>query len=223
MNKFIKVAISLLIFTFLMSLNCYAGKADFTDDEAQIIKNEEVKNQQQIDKQSIGKSSNNFLKSLSIKGYTLTPEFNKQVINYHIEGEINDSQIEIIAEADDSRAKVIGSGVINLEPGENQIKVDCEAENGDMKSYFITINRAGEKIQDTTNETDTNELSDTYENNLNEEIEKINEFSNNKSSLMNRIFTKKKMIILIIVVILIVLIILTLIIRKNKKSARHSK
>lgn len=223
MNKFIKVAISLLIFTFLMSLNCYAGMADFTDDEAQIIKNEEVKNQQQIDKQSIGKSSNNFLKSLSIKGYTLTPEFNKQVINYHIEGEINDSQIEIIAEADDSRAKVIGSGVINLEPGENQIKVDCEAENGDMKSYFITINRAGEKIQDTTNETDTNELSDTYENNLNEEIEKINEFSNNKSSLMNRIFTKKKMIILIIVVILIVLIILTLIIRKNKKSARHSK
>ena len=223
MNKFIKVAISLLIFTFLMSLNCYAGMADLTDDEAQIIKNEEVKNQQQIDKQSIGKSSNNFLKSLSIKGYTLTPEFNKQVINYHIEGEINDSQIEIIAEADDSRAKVIGSGVINLEPGENQIKVDCEAENGDMKSYFITINRAGEKIQDTTNETDTNELSDTYENNLNEEIEKINEFSNNKSSLMNRIFTKKKMIILIIVVILIVLIILTLIIRKNKKSARHSK
>ena len=110
-----------------------------------------------------------------------------------------------------------------MEPGENQIKVDCEAENGDMKSYFITINRAGEKIQDTTNETDTNELSDTYENNLNEEIEKINEFSNNKSSLMNRIFTKKKMIILIIVVILIVLIILTLIIRKNKKSARHSK
>lgn len=223
MNKFIKVAISLLIFTFLMSLNCYAGMADLTDDKAQIIKNEEVKNQQQIDKQSIGKSSNNFLKSLSIKGYTLTPEFNKQVINYHIEGEINDSQIEIIAEADDSRAKVIGSGVINLEPGENQIKVDCEAENGDMKSYFITINRAGEKIQDTTNETDTNELSDTYENNLNEEIEKINEFSNNKSSLMNRIFTKKKMIILIIVVILIVLIILTLIIRKNKKSARHSK
>ena len=100
MNKFIKVAISLLIFTFLMSLNCYAGMADFTDDEAQIIKNEEVKNQQQIDKQSIGKSSNNILKSLSIKGYTLTPEFNKQVINYHIEGEINDSQIEIIAEVD---------------------------------------------------------------------------------------------------------------------------
>ena len=81
MNKLIKILISLLTFTLVLSLNCYAGKADFTDDEAQKIRNEEVEKQQEIDKKSIGKSTNNFLKSLSVKGYTITPEFiNKLLI-----------------------------------------------------------------------------------------------------------------------------------------------
>ena len=222
MNKFIKVVVSLLFFTLIMSLNCYAGMADFTDDEAQKIRNEEVKNQQEIDKQSIGKSTNNFLKSLSVKGYKITPEFNKQVINYKINKEINDGKVEILAEADDSKAKVIGTGVISLQPGENEIKIDCEAENGQMKSYFITINTPGENSQN-TNEADTNELTDNTENDLIEEAENFNEISNNKPSLMNKIFTKKNIIILIIVVIVIIIIIWALKRKKNKKSGRHSK
>lgn len=220
MNKFIKVVVSLLFFTLIMSLNCYAGMADFTDDEAQKIRNEEVKNQQEIDKQSIGKSTNNFLKSLSVKGYTITPEFNKQVINYKINKEINDSKVEILAEADDSKAKVIGTGVINLQPGENEIKVDCEAENGQMKSYFITVKRHGEK---SSNETNTNELTNIDEPEINVGTSDYNEIADNKASAMNRIFSKKNIIILVIVTIAIFLVIFGLLRRKNKKSARHSK
>ena len=227
MNKFIKIVVSLLFFTLTMSLSCYAGMADFTDDEAQKIRNEEVKNQQEIDKKSIGKSTNNFLKSLSVKGYTITPEFNKQVINYKISKEINESKVEILAEPDDSKAKVTGTGVINLQPGENEIKIDCEAENGEMKSYFITIKTpAGDNASanENKNETDSNEqLIDPIENEIADETNNLTDLSNEKALSMNKIFTKKNIIILGIVVIAIISVIWALIRRKNKKSGRHSK
>lgn len=223
MNKLIKILISLLTFTIVLSLNCYAGMADFTDDEAQKIRNEEVKNQQEIDKKSIGKSTNNFLKSLSVKGYTITPEFNKQVINYKINNEINESKVEIFAEPDDSKAKVTGTGIINLQPGENEIKIDCEAENGEMKSYFITIKTPAD---DNTieNESDLNEqLIDPIENEIADETNNLIDLSNDKALSMNKVFTKKNIIILVIVVIVIISVIWALIRRKNKKSGRHSK
>lgn len=225
MNKFIKIVVSLLTFTLILSLNCYAGMADFTDDEAQKIRNEEVKKQQEIDKKSIGKSTNNFLKSLSVKGYTITPEFNKQVINYKINKEINESKVEILAEADDSKAKVTGTGIINLQPGENEIKVDCEAENGEMKSYFITIKTpAGDNANENKNETDSNEqLIDPIENEIKDETNNLADLSNDKALSMNKLFTKKNIIILIIVVIVMIIIIWALKRRKNKKSGRHSK
>ena len=227
MNKFIKIVVSLLTFTLILSLNCYAGMADFTDDEAQKIRNEEVKKQQEIDKKSIGKSTNNFLKSLSVKGYTITPEFNKQVINYKINKEINESKVEILAEADDSKAKVTGTGIINLQPGENEIKIDCEAENGEMKSYFITIKTpAGDNANanENKNETDSNvQLIDPIENEIADETNNLIDLSNDKSLSMNKIFTKKNIIILGIVVIAIISVIWALIRRKNKKSGRHSK
>ena len=225
MNKFIKIVVSLLFFTLTMSLSCYAGMADFTDDEAQKIRNEEVKNQQEIDKKSIGKSTNNFLKSLSVKGYTITPEFNKQVINYKINKEINESKVEIFAEPDDSKAKVTGTGVINLQPGENEIKIDCEAENGQMKSYFITIKTpAGDNASanENKNETDSNEqLIDPIENEIADETNNLIDLSNDKSLSMNKIFTKKNIIILGIVVMVIISVIWALIRRKNKKGRRH--
>ena len=225
MNKFIKIVVSLLFFTLTMSLSCYAGMADFTHDEAQKIRNEEVKKQQEIDKKSIGKSTNNFLKSLSVKGYTITPEFNKQVINYKINKEINESKVEILAEADDSKAKVTGTGIINLQPGENEIKVDCEAENGEMKSYFITIKTpAGDNANENKNETDSNEqLIDPIENEIKDETNNLADLSNDKALSMNKLFTKKNIIILIIVVIVMIIIIWALKRRKNKKSGRHSK
>ena len=227
MNKFIKIVVSLLTFTLVLSLNCYAGMADFTDNEAQKIRNEEVKNQQEIDKKSIGKSTNNFLKSLSVKGYTITPEFNKQVINYKINKEINESKVEILAEPDDSKAKVTGTGIINLQPGENEIKVDCEAENGQMKSYFITIKTpAGDNANanENKNETDSNgQLIDPIEDQIADETNNLTDLSNDKALSMNKVFTKKNIIILVIVVIVIISVIWALIRRKNKKSGRHSK
>ena len=231
MNKFIKIVVSLLFFTLTMSLSCYAGMADFTDDEAQKIRNEEVKNQQEIDKKSIGKSTNNFLKSLSVKGYTITPEFNKQVINYKINKEINENKVEILAEPDDSKAKVTGTGIIDLQPGENEIKIDCEAENGQMKSYFITIKtpagdnaNANENENENKNETDSNEqLIDPIENEIADETTNLIDLSNDKALSMNKVFTKKNIIILVIVVIVIISVIWALIRRKNKKSGRHSK
>ena len=227
MNKLIKILISLLTFTLVLSLNCYAGKADFTDDEAQKIRNEEVEKQQEIDKKSIGKSTNNFLKSLSVKGYTITPEFNKQVINYKINKEINESKVEILAEPDDSKAKVTGTGIINLQPGENEIKVDCEAENGQMKSYFITIKTpAGDNANanENKNETDSNgQLIDPIEDDIADETNNLTDLSNDKALSMNKVFTKKNIIIIVIVVIVIISVIWALIRRKNKKSGRHSK
>ena len=134
-----------------------------------------------------------------------------------------------MAEPDDSKAKVTGTGIINLQPGENEIKVDCEAENGQMKSYFITIktpvvDNANANENENKNETDSNEqLIDPIENEIAGETTNLIDLSNDKAVSMNKVFTKKNIIILVIVVIVIIIIIWALKRRKNKKSGRHSK
>ena len=70
-----------------------SGYADFTEEEAaeQAKRYEESKKNTTADS-LIGKSSDNYLKSLSVEGYDLTPEFNRQQDTYTIyvkDGSIN--------------------------------------------------------------------------------------------------------------------------------------
>ena len=84
----------------------------------------------------------NRLKSLSIKPeeYDFTG-FNSETTEYIAEVPNEVEQIEISATAMDSKAQITGTGMIDLEEGENELKIEVIAVNGDKKTYTLTVTR----------------------------------------------------------------------------------
>ena len=87
------------------------------------------------------KSSNNNLKSLSIEGVTLSPEFNKDTLEYKGVVPGDKEKINIAAEAEDDKASVEGLGEKDLEEGVNKFEIKVRAENDEEKVYIIEITR----------------------------------------------------------------------------------
>lgn len=99
---------------------------------------------QETQVQETPKSSNNYLKSLSVGTGTLTPEFYRETYEYTVEfGEDVNlyelANIELSAQTEDSRAKVEGTGTIDLVDGENSIKINVTAENGSVRTYTVKV------------------------------------------------------------------------------------
>lgn len=91
-------------------------------------------------------SSNNYLKSISINKGQLSPNFDRENLEYKVEN-INEDEIEITAEAEDERATISGTGTIALINGENIINITVTAENQSVRVYQIHINKNEEIIQ----------------------------------------------------------------------------
>ena len=82
-------------------------------------------------------SKNNYLSSLEVEGQTLTPEFDKETLEYNLELEYGTESINIITDTEDSKASVDGDGKVTLSQGMNAIKVVVTAENGSTRIYTI--------------------------------------------------------------------------------------
>ena len=143
MKKTVKIIIIsfMVISLTLISNTAMASFAEWDDKAADQRRNEEIKEQE--DKENSGKSSNNFLKSLSIDGMELTPEFDKQTVDYKITKEVDADEIEVKAEAEDTRATVNGIGIIKLQVGENTINIEVVAENKIARTYKIKLTKSG--------------------------------------------------------------------------------
>lgn len=83
------------------------------------------------------KSSVNTLKSLSIDGASLNPEFDQSTVDYSVELEADVEKINIKAEAKDSSASISGLGEKNVSEGVNKFEIIVTAENGSKKTYTI--------------------------------------------------------------------------------------
>lgn len=125
----------------------YASFAEFDDATADKQGEEDLKQQQAEDEKNAGKSSNNYLANLEVEGYTITPKFDKQTINYSIEEDITESVIIIKASPEDNRAEVTGTGKIELQSGENTLRINVKAENSIERTYFIKLNKKVQKEQ----------------------------------------------------------------------------
>ena len=145
MKKIVKIIIIsfMVISLTLISNTAMASFAEWDDKAADQRRNEEIKEQEEEDKENSGKSSNNFLKSLSIDGMELTPEFDKQTVDYKITKEVDADEIEVKAEAEDTRATVNGIGIIKLQVGENTINIEVVAENKIARTYKIKLTKSG--------------------------------------------------------------------------------
>ncbi len=83
------------------------------------------------------KSTNNNLKSLSVEGYTLFPEFNANTLEYTVELEASVEKIMVNAEKADSYASLSGGGEIAVSEGDNRIEIKVTSETGNEKTYVI--------------------------------------------------------------------------------------
>ncbi|MCI7795556.1 MAG: dockerin type I domain-containing protein [Lachnospiraceae bacterium] len=86
-------------------------------------------------------SPNNKLSGLEVTGYALTPTFSMNTESYDIIVNPAVEQIAVSAKAIDSRAKIAGVGIVNLNPGSNTVSVEVEAENGCVRIYKLNVVR----------------------------------------------------------------------------------
>ncbi len=86
-------------------------------------------------------SPNNLLSALSVSAGGLTPTFQRFTESYDVTVENSVSSINVNATAVDSRATVDGTGDYALDVGNNEIKIKVTAQNGDIRTYRIHVNR----------------------------------------------------------------------------------
>lgn len=88
-----------------------------------------------------GGNPNNWLSSLNVTGYNLTPSFQGGVTEYSFIVEENVVSITVSASPVASTSQVSGTGTINLNYGQNIISVVCTAQNGTARTYTLNVVR----------------------------------------------------------------------------------
>lgn len=213
MKKIIKFLIVFCITTtfYINFYNVYGSFADFTDGDAR--NQTEKMEQEQNKKFDTLKSNNNYLSSLSVEGYELSPQFDKQTLEYTLNKKIKESVINIKAIADDSKATVIGTGNIKINKNQKKFRIDVTAESGTVRTYIIKI------TQDDNFSTITNEDENTTINDMKTTLTDrtiINEIENQEED--NKIDSNKKIIIGIIFFVITLIVIMTVIAKKKRKK-----
>ena len=90
--------------------------------------------------------TNNNLKALEVKGYSLTPEFDSDILSYETYVPTSTSKITIEAIPETTLSTITGTGEIELPDEENTITITVKSQVGVEKKYTITI----KKVDDTT-------------------------------------------------------------------------
>lgn len=84
---------------------------------------------------------NNYLKSLSISGLSLTPVFQGATTKYSVVVSNSIRSINVSAAAVSSKSMVSGTGNYSLAVGNNTINVKCRSQSGDTRTYTINVSR----------------------------------------------------------------------------------
>lgn len=206
------------------------GFADFTEDEAANIAAQE----NEINS-TVTESNDNYLKSLSIDNGSLSPTFYRGITDYTVDiSDIVDkttlSSLTISAVTEDDGATIQGSGKVNLNYGDNTIKIIVTAKDKSTRTYTIKVNRPKVENNNTVNEvTTSNTVATNTTNTLSNDTNTMlaNTTNTTATGFFNKInFKSAPMIILAVIILLIIILIILLIIngkqqhssKKNKKS-----
>lgn len=85
-------------------------------------------------------STVNTLKSLSVSGYDLSPEFNEDTLEYSVSVPPTTTKVSIEATRKDNASKVEGTGEFEVNEGQNKFEIKVTAESGALRTYVVTIN-----------------------------------------------------------------------------------
>lgn len=86
-------------------------------------------------------STNAYLKSITVGDYQLTPEFNKETLEYSVEVENEIENVKVSASKADATASITGTGDIALTEGNNKVEIIVTAQKGNTLTYVVNIYR----------------------------------------------------------------------------------
>lgn len=89
-------------------------------------------------------SSDNFLKSLSVSGYSITPSFVITEQNYELIVPHNVTSITVNATARDNNAKITGAGKISLTSSKQTVTISVKSTSGEIRKYTILVAKAAD-------------------------------------------------------------------------------
>lgn len=84
-------------------------------------------------------STNNYLSNLTVDGYSISPSFNKDTLEYSILVENDVTEVIVSGVVDDSTAKVSGVGTLSVSEGVNSFEIIVTAQNGSIKKYKLNV------------------------------------------------------------------------------------
>jgi len=84
-------------------------------------------------------SKDNSLSSITIDGYSLTPAFNKETLEYVVNVPNTVEKINLNAKANDNSATISGLGEKEVSEGDNLFEIIVTAENGSERKYKVNI------------------------------------------------------------------------------------
>lgn len=90
-------------------------------------------------------AASNYLKTLEVEGYTLTPHFSQDTLYYEVSVPLDVETVKIKATASDSTSVISGTGIKSVNPGENRFYVTVESASGVVRTYQIVVNREESK------------------------------------------------------------------------------
>ena len=86
------------------------------------------------------KSSNNYLKSLEVEGYEISPAFDKKTSEYSVSVPSTVSKITIKASKEDSYSSISGTGEKEVSEGLNTFDITVISETGVSNIYSLKVN-----------------------------------------------------------------------------------
>ncbi len=108
-------------------------------------------------------TNNNFLSSISVKGYDVTPEFNRYTQSYSVTVPANVKSVVISATTNTSAALLSGTGAVELKTGNNTFTVTVTAPSGVKRNYTLNILREGDTMHFTYGDVNDDGFIDTVD------------------------------------------------------------
>lgn len=87
-------------------------------------------------------NNNNYLSSLSVDGFSLTPEFSRYVSDYELVVDKSTSYVNVAAKTSSSSASMTGAGKVTLTGDTTVIKIKVTSGSGEERTYTITVSKA---------------------------------------------------------------------------------
>lgn len=134
--------------------------------------------------------TNNNLKSLSVDGYTLSPEFDKDVTSYEVFIPDTVKELNINATADSSKATISGTGKITIDSDTTLATITVTPQVSSEKKYTITINVVKPQVEEPTPQEEPTPTEPTNNNeNQNNENNNPNNNNNNNENVQLEVIT----------------------------------